>query len=343
MKNEIPNFPIDFVIPWVDGDDPIWQAKRRKFVPAQIDEQNPEENNDQRYRDFGTLRYLLRSIERFAPWVHKIFLLTDHQRPDWLDANQVEVVDHTEFIDKKYLPTFNSNVIEMNIPNIEKLSEHFVLLNDDLLFTQTTYPTDFFRSDGKILDNMGQSILMPRDDFSHIAINNIILINQNFSKRQWLSQNWRGALNFKNGFGITLLSVALSPLPYFTRFFDPHIGIAYTKTNFKDAKQIFETSVKRLMKNKVRGLTDISHWVVRYYQIVTGKVIPRSSKFGAYLTISESTHLNKLLSRPRHTKMIVLNDKVESSMDLMQANETMKILGKSFSKCSMYERGTDES
>lgn len=339
----MPDFPIDFVIPWVDGDDPVWQAKRREFVPAKIDEQNPEESNDQRYRDFGTLRYLLRSIEKFAPWAHKIFLLTDHQKPDWLDVSRVEVVDHTEFIDQKYLPTFNSNVIEMNIPNIKKLSEHFVLLNDDCLFTQATFPTDFFQSDGKIFDNMGQSILMPRDDFSHIAINNIILINQHFSKRQWLSKNWRNALSFRNGFGITLLSIALSALPYFTRFYDPHIGIAYTKTNFKDAEHLFEDAVDLLMQNKVRGLTDISHWAVRYYQIVTGKVVPRSNKFGAYLTISESERLKALLFKPRHTKMIVLNDKVESSEDLKQANETMKILSKSFPKSSKYERGIDES
>ena len=92
---------IDFVIPWVDGNDKSWREKRKKYE-SNVSDKN--DNSDVRFRDYGTLKYVLRSMEKFAPWVNKIFLITDKQVPEWLNQEnpKIEVVDHTQIIPKKY-------------------------------------------------------------------------------------------------------------------------------------------------------------------------------------------------------------------------------------------------
>lgn len=76
------NFPIDFVISWVDENDSKWISKKNKYKKA---------NDEARFRDYGTLKYVFRSIEKFAPWVHKVYLITDNQVPKWLNLDSDKV------------------------------------------------------------------------------------------------------------------------------------------------------------------------------------------------------------------------------------------------------------
>ena len=135
---------IDFVILWVDGSDPRWLKQKNEQLKLQG--ANLPEN---RYRDYGTLMYLFRGIEKYASWVNKVYFITWGHIPDWMDINneKLVIVKHEEFIPKEYLPTFNSNVIEMNLHRIENLSENFVLFNDDLFILNELLPTDFFEND----------------------------------------------------------------------------------------------------------------------------------------------------------------------------------------------------
>ncbi|WP_349548942.1 Stealth CR1 domain-containing protein [Leuconostoc mesenteroides] len=332
MNNE-PEFPIDFVITWVDGSDPVWREKKERYQG----EQKVEANSEQRYRDFGTLKYVFRSISKYANWVNKIWLITDHQVPEWLKKNnRIRVVDHKDFIPYKYLPTFNSNVIELNLWRISDLSEHFVLLNDDFLFIKKTSKRDFFTSNGFPKDTSAQSVLMPRDDFSHIPVNNISLINQQFSKREWLKKNWKTAFSLKNGIVLNTFSLILSPLPYFTRFFDPHVGSPYLKKNFVEVWRRFPQQLNQTSLNKFRELNEVSHWLVRYYQIVTGQTVSRSYKFGKYLNITDTNELSKVLKFTKNN-MIVLNDNVDDSQKYEKAVESMKILNSFFDAPSEFE------
>ena len=85
-------------------------------------------------------------VERHAPWVNNIYLITNGQRPKWLNVNHPKLkwVRHEEFIPEEYLPTFNSSAIEMNIHRIDGLSENFVLFNDDMYLIQDVKYSDFF-------------------------------------------------------------------------------------------------------------------------------------------------------------------------------------------------------
>lgn len=136
---------VDLVYLWVAGQDPAHHAKRNHWL-EQYGLSPKVFNPSVRYVEDDELRYALRSVERHAPWVRRVVLVTDAQVPAWLDrANpRVTVVDHTEFMDPAWLPTFNSQVIESQLHNVPGLAEHFVVCDDDMFFGAPCRPSDFF-------------------------------------------------------------------------------------------------------------------------------------------------------------------------------------------------------
>ena len=131
---------IDFVIIWVDGSDPIWRAERAKY------EKTKSDTEDARYRDWEILKYWFRAVERYAPWVRKIHFVTCGQKPEWLNLNheKINFVNHSDYIPKRFLPTFSSHTIELNLHRIIDLSEKFVYFNDDMFLNDYVSPSDFF-------------------------------------------------------------------------------------------------------------------------------------------------------------------------------------------------------
>lgn len=133
------NFKIDFVVTWVDGSDPQWQAKEQQYANL-----TGSLNGENRYRDMGIFEYWFKNVFEFAPWVNNVFLITDQQVPAFIHKYpRVKVIDHRDFIPQSCLPTFNSNTIELNLWRIKELAEHFVLFNDDMFITQPLEPTFF--------------------------------------------------------------------------------------------------------------------------------------------------------------------------------------------------------
>jgi hypothetical protein len=129
---------MDVVITYVDGLDPLWQKDYEKHTKTPILEK--------RFRDWGTLRYLLRGIEVNMPFVRKVHLVVarDSQVPKWVNRESVNVVLHEDIIPAEYLPTFNCNPIEMHLHRIEGLDEEYMYFNDDVFPMKRCEPTDFF-------------------------------------------------------------------------------------------------------------------------------------------------------------------------------------------------------
>lgn len=150
---------IDAVVTWVDGSDPAHCARRLEAERQLRFNINaiPGGKSLTRFADSGELKICLRSIRRFCPWIRWIHLVTDQQRPAFLDDELmkefgVRLVDHSEIF-RGYewaLPTFNSQSIECMLHRIEGLSEHFVYFNDDVLVLGPTEPKEFFRG-GKVI------------------------------------------------------------------------------------------------------------------------------------------------------------------------------------------------
>ena len=154
---------MDIVITYVDGNDPLWKQDYEKYSDVPVMEK--------RFRDWGTLKYLLRGVEKHMPFVGNVFLVVSHrsQVPDWMNQSKVRVVLHEDFIPNELLPTFNCNPIEMHLHNIEGLSEEYIYFNDDLFPVADSTPEDFYR-DGKAVLGFSRH-LFPWGMFKQICRN----------------------------------------------------------------------------------------------------------------------------------------------------------------------------
>ena len=152
---------IDAVITWVDGDDPRHRAKREQYGNRRMLSQNDVAGNT-RYASLGEIFYCVASLNRYAPWLNKIYIVTDEQDPmldEWLAKHfpegtiPMEIVDHKVIFRgyEEFLPTFNSISIESMTWRIPGLSEHYIEFNDDLILAAPTRPDDFFTEDGKVV------------------------------------------------------------------------------------------------------------------------------------------------------------------------------------------------
>lgn len=141
-------FEIDLVYTWVDGSDPKWLEKHNRAA-GKTDESS-DINSKARFTNNDELKYSLRSVERYAPWIHRIFIVTDNQVPDWLDTSnpKIRIIDHSEILPEKSIPCFNSTLIEHFIWKIPGLSEHYIFSNDDMMLNRPMSPSDFFDSEG---------------------------------------------------------------------------------------------------------------------------------------------------------------------------------------------------
>jgi hypothetical protein len=147
-----PSFPIDVVYTWVDDRDPVWQARYREALSRwPNDGLNPEAVSPARFHSRDELRYSLRSLAQYAPFVRNVYIVTAGQVPAWLDPDvpNLRVVPHEEILDADCLPTFNSHAIESALHRIEGLAEHYLYLNDDFFFGRSCHATTFFTATGR--------------------------------------------------------------------------------------------------------------------------------------------------------------------------------------------------
>lgn len=152
---------IDVVITWVDGNDPSYRKSKYRILqqePATQEAQLVTGRDDTRFLDNGELRFCIVSIRIFAPWIRRIYLVTDNQTPAFLskkimDTLNISVVDHKDIF-KDYtdiLPTFNNRTIETALWRIPGISERFIYFNDDFILTRDVSPEDFYSGDKVIL------------------------------------------------------------------------------------------------------------------------------------------------------------------------------------------------
>lgn len=143
-------FEIDYVFPWVNDTDKVWRNTYKQYCKSRSAEWRINELEKERYRDWGLLKFLLRSIAANLPWIRKLVLIVSNieQVPQWVNQETVTVVLHKDFIPERFLPTFNSTAIEMFLPNIKELGDHFIYSNDDMYIMNPCEPSDFFTEDG---------------------------------------------------------------------------------------------------------------------------------------------------------------------------------------------------
>ncbi len=141
-------FDIDIVFSWVDGSSAEFQAQRAKRMKNYV--VGSGDDSPARFRQIDELKYALRSVHMYAPWIRRIFVATDSPRPPWLaDDPRVTFVRSEEFFaDTSVLPTHNSQAVESQLHRIPGLSEHFLYSNDDMFFARPVRPEMFFSPGG---------------------------------------------------------------------------------------------------------------------------------------------------------------------------------------------------
>lgn len=296
---------IDFVICWVDGNDPQWQTLRNRYAAA------PEAIDESRYRDWEILKYWFRAVEAYAPWVNRIHFVTCGQHPHWLksDHPKLHLVDHMDFIPEDYLPTFNSMAIELNLHRISGLSEQFVYFNDDILLNKPVTPEDFFRK-GLPMDTavLTQLIpLTPGDPHIHAIGNNVAILNKHFSKRAVLKQNFSKWYTPVYGMGL-IKNILNAPGSKFSCFTLPHTASSMLKSTYETLWQLEPEYLDDACREKFRASNGLNQYLMSQYNLCSGKFHPRSPKVSAYYQIGpDSEAMHRDILEGRH-KLLCLND-----------------------------------
>ncbi|SCY93135.1 stealth conserved region 3 domain-containing protein [Paracoccus tibetensis] len=144
--------PVDAVFTWVDHQDQDWQAMYRTYRPDGAVEKASsgapagDAASVTRFHNNDELRYALRAVRRNLPWINQIHIFTNCRPPHWLDLSHegINWVDHRDVIPQKFLPTFNSHVIESYLHHLPGLAEQFIYLNDDVFVMRPLEPAAFF-------------------------------------------------------------------------------------------------------------------------------------------------------------------------------------------------------
>lgn len=301
------NYPIDFVVEWVDGSDPEWVRNRNKYYSA--NNERAVDNSNIRYRDWGFLKYWFRSIEKNAPWVNKIFFVTCGQKPEWLNENnpKLKLVNHSDYIESQYLPLFNSSAIELSLHKIPELSEHFVFFNDDFFLNSSVKKSDFFTEKGIPMDSGVLSPELPvENSVTHIATNDVQLINKYFSRKDVISHLPK-FLNAKYG-KQNVKTLATLPWKIILGFHDFHLAISFRKKIFEEVWEKEHENLTETLTHRFRTDEDLNVWIFRYFQLLQGEFKPRNVSFGKYYSIgNQNDELLEDIKESKH-KLIVLND-----------------------------------
>lgn len=302
MKNTN-NEKIDFVMIWVDGNDPKWQKEKEKYSPNK----NTDSRNI-RYRDWDNLKYWFRGVEKFAPWVNKIYFVTCGHYPEWLNKDNPKLVcvKHSDYMPDEYLPTFSSHPIELNLHRIKGLSEKFVYFNDDVFVTSYVKPTDFFKK-GKPCE-MGIFNPPMADDETFVSVlnNNIRVINRHFNKKEILHKNLSKYLNIRYG-KYNIRTLLCLPWKKILGFYDSHNCSPLLKSTCKEVWKKEFVTLDETSKNKFRSKNDVNQYIFKYWQYCTGNFIPTKNKKKSVRVFDNIDYACNLIENKK-VSMLCLND-----------------------------------
>lgn len=297
----------DIVIAWVDGNDKAWLEEKRKYQPDFT-----QEDREERYRDWGTLRYLFRSIEQFAPWVRTVHFITWGHLPEWLNTEcpKLHIVNHKDFIPEKYLPTFNSHTIELNLHRIEGLAENFVYFNDDMFLTSPVKEDYFFHNgipcDEFILD----AVYFAKTSAGAYNGNNLEIINSHFNMKK-LKKTYPLWKIFNPKYGIRNLyrTFVLMKWPWFPGFHYNHLPTSLLKSTYEEVWKKEYEILDASCQDRFRSKRNVNQWLFKFWQLASGNFYPRNPRYGKAFHIKERQNKELVLAiKNQKYRMICIND-----------------------------------
>ena len=247
--------PIDVVIAWVDGSDPELSKKRMNYLDSNEKDLIPGANPT-RFHSLNEISYCVLSILKFAPFVRKIFIVTDKQNPN-IDnvvkqyfperVSDIQIVDHSEIFQgyEDYLPTFNSICISNMLWRIKELSNKFVYFNDDIFLVRHLKPSVWFQDNQPVL--RGKWMFPPYErliwDSLKSFFQSSILGKQTKRVSSFQVNQWNAAL--LHGFK-------------FRYFLSGHTPLALDKRRLKDYFTLHPEILKENLKYKFRNYSQFN-------------------------------------------------------------------------------------
>lgn len=314
------DFPVDAVYTWVDDSDPEWRARRDAALGGHDDGSSPD-HGAVRFRNRDELRYSMRSLAMYAPWIRHIYLVTAGQTPTWLnkDHPDVTVIDHRDlFADPDAaLPTFNSHAIESQLHRIEGLSEHFLYFNDDVFLGRPTTPDTFFLSSGAA-----------RFFWSSVSVPTLPVAPDDEGYRA-AAKNTRTLL--QREFGRT------------TTHGFVHAPHALHRSVLAELTERFADGLETTARSRFRSTSDLAlvSSLHHHYAYLTGRSVPGSIAYD-YVNISQRTHHARLgrLLQDRGKTVFCIGETLDSELaDEEKALAIRAFLTAYFPVRSPYERG----
>ncbi len=321
---------IDFVLPWVDGKDPDWQRRKAAYTGSEL-----TDDREERYRDWNLMKYWFRGVEKYAPWVRKIWFICDQEPPEWLNTDhaKLEVVRHEDYLPEQYRPAFSSHPIELNIHRIKGLSEQFVYFNDDMFLLQPMAEGDFFRKslpqDSALLNPIPTTDLKGKEgNIFTIPLNNTEYLNRRYDFRECIKTHPFKWLNIRYGRNL-IRNLVLMIWPRFTGFDELHLPQAFLKSSFEKAWEADEDILDATSRHALRDDRDVNQWLIREQQLAEGLFIPRNPKIGKYLDLDRESDEAASVIREQKVKMVCLND---GKMDPQSFTEIREKIQDAFEK-----------
>ncbi|MGB3376168.1 MAG: stealth conserved region 3 domain-containing protein [Microbacterium sp.] len=284
--------PVDIVFSWVDGSSTQFQKQRASQLGSHIVGEG--DDGAARYRHLDELRYALRSVNMYAPWIRRIFIATDSPAPSWLAEHPgVTIVRSEEFFaDPSVLPTHNSHAVEAQLHRIPGLSEHFLYSNDDMFFGRTVEPEMFFTSAGhtrfvesEVRIGVGAPQAHRSGHDNGLRVNRLLL---------------------REHFGRTILR-DLS-----------HCATPLRRSILFELEQTFPADFARTAASRFRSMTDISvtNSLYHYYALLTGHAMPTTRPRVRYVQTTTMGALEKIerLASREDVDMFCLNDGSETDI-----------------------------
>lgn len=330
---------IDFVVTWVNGQDEAWQKRRARYTP----EENTD-NRECRYQDYGLLPYWFRGVEIFAPWVRMIHFVTEGHLPEWLNTenSKLHIVKHEDYIPKEFLPTFNSNIIELWIHNIKGLSEQFVYFNDDFFLTKPVQPGDFFLN-GKPCDLLAFQPIVANPSspvMSHLYLNDILTLCKYFDKRKEVAKH--PADYFHIGYPplYFFYNILEMVFPLYTGMYTVHGPYPLLKSTYQKIWGLEKENFLKISANRFRSNMDITIRLFREWQKLSGNFHPQNIKrnSGYYGIPNDKQKLIRAIQFQKK-KVLCINDVHSDGENMDQiAKEIQEAFQRILPKKSSFEK-----
>ena len=302
---------IDFVVTWLDSTDPEWQESYYKYRP----DSNGLKGNA-RFRNMDIFRYWFRAVEEYAPWVNKVYLITNGKFPNWInrDNPKLVLVKHSDYVPEKYLPTFSSCTIEMFLHRIKGLSNQFVYFNDDMYLNAPVNPEYYFK-DGLPCDMNKETCfnvpIYTKEDRYGIYMQMLAdlgVINGNFNRKDTVRQSPMRWFGPHLGIRGIVMSFLLFQRRLFAGFSNFHLEQTYLKSAFDE---VWEAAPEFMSASCTRFREDATAnpYIFRYWQFAKNLFYP-SKRNGKFFFLIKHDVLDRI-EKAFHDKNLVsvcLND-----------------------------------